>query len=159
MLNCVNATKNYAAFCNTETARLALEKRSASVLCNKVIENRLKALLKIFHREIFFVIQLVVWNTIAATKIDELQILKLKGNSQNVCNSIKIRLWIHKKRTDVLVDSDNCKIVLSGNFKNLRNKFFGNSKLSFLTAGNNFFVMAGTYTRIDADCNLTALVE
>ena len=59
----------------------------------------------------------------------------------------------------MLVDSGNCKIVLSGNFKNLRNKFFGNSKLSFLSAGNNLFVVAGTYSRINAHCNLTALVE
>ena len=80
----MNAAKNHAAFRDAKTAGLAFKKRRSSVLSDKVVQNRLKALFKIFHRKIFFVVQLVVRNAVAAAKVDKLQILKLQCDAQEV---------------------------------------------------------------------------
>ena len=72
----------------------------------------------------------------------------MQGNAQNICNSIKIRLRIHKAGTDVLVYSRDCQFVFFHNFKNLRNVFLGNAEFCFLSACNNLFVVTCADSRI-----------
>ena len=143
-LNGMNLSEKNSALCDYITAGLGLKQNILTAVLLPFGKKRIQLFLKCLDIKLLFIRKLMIRSTETSAEIQELEFIEFFGIVKEVPAGLKERLIIHKKGTDMLVQSDNMQIILRGYIADLLNICSCHTELGFLSCSYDFFVMTGS---------------